>query len=200
MASDPVNDLYERHIESLSPAERLRLVERIARGLADGLEHEAAAGEDRDAPASRVVVILEDDEERADAMAAQLRLRAPDIEVVLFDNAPDMIRWLPEGLASAALLCLDHDLGPNRQRHGRAFDPATGRVVASVLSSMQPTCPILIHPADTDAALGTKFCLQDAGWTVERVVPADGLDWIATDWIAKAIELLPDNGPTSQER
>jgi len=199
MATDPVDDVYEGHVKALSPGERLRLVERIARGLADELEREAAADEDSDAPAPRAIVILEDDEERADAMAAQLRLRAPDLEVVLFDNAPDMIRWLPEGLASAALLCLDHDLGPNRERDGRVFDPATGRVVATVLAAMPPTCPVLIHSSNTDAALGMKFCLHDAGWHAELVTPANGLDWIATDWTAQAATLLAGDGPPSEE-
>jgi len=67
------------------------------------------------------MAILEDDERRTDAMRVRLRQTFPNYESVFFDNAPNMIEWLRDHLASTVLICLDHDLGPNRIRNGEVF-------------------------------------------------------------------------------
>jgi hypothetical protein len=191
MAEESLDKVYEQLVKALSPTEQLRLVERMMRELAARLEAEAAAREaSGEGAPRRLIGILEDNAERAEAMCTEVRRRAPGVEAVVFDNAPDMIRWLPGNLSALVLLSLDHDLGPSRERDGRVFNPGTGRVVASVLAAMEPACPVVIHSTNVDGALGTKFCLQDAGWSAERIIPSDDLEWIATDWGPRVAELL----------
>ncbi len=129
-----------------------------------------------------VIAILEDDERRSLAMREQLASIAAGADINFFDNAPDMIEWLHGNLASVSLVCLDHDLGPNRERDGEAFDPGTGRDVVDYLCSCQPVCPVLIHSSNSPAAQGMQFALEDTGWQNDRVFPLGDLEWIPADW------------------
>jgi hypothetical protein len=88
-------------------------------------------------------MILDDTAARVVEMRRVLAEVLPAFAVVAFDNAPDCIEWLPVGLVDAALLCLDHDLGPTREpRPGsppdERFDPGIGRDVADVLPAGLP--------------------------------------------------------------
>src|SRR5215208_5877028 len=60
---------------------------------------------------SKVIAILEDNPARAAAMKSALHRRFPDAEAIFFDNAPDMVAWLPGNLPTVCLLSLDHNLG-----------------------------------------------------------------------------------------
>lgn len=136
-----------------------------------------------------VIAILEDDERWAKAMKEEIQSIFPSTRTVFFDNAPEMLAWLEEGLSSVALLCLDHDLGPNRQYHGETFDPGIGRDVAGFLATHRPSCPVLIHSSNTEGAYAMQFILEDAGWSVERVAPFDDLTWIKAQWSARVAAL-----------
>jgi len=128
------------------------------------------------------VAILDDEPERIREMTCALLGREPRCEVVAFDNAPDMIVWLAGHLEEAALICLDHDLGPNRVRNGEVFDPGTGRDVANYLATRKPTCRVLIHTTNTLAAPGMAMALEDAEWAHSRVVPYNDLEWVQAAW------------------
>lgn len=145
-------------------------------------EHEARRGE--------IVAILEDNPERIRELTACLRDEFPDLKTVVFDNAPDMIDWLAEHPDELRLVCLDHDLGPNRLRDGREFDPGTGRDVADYLAGCPRVCPVLIHTTNSLAAPGMEMVLDDAGWLHSRVMPYNDLEWVREMWIEKAVELL----------
>jgi hypothetical protein len=97
-------------------------------------------------------------------------------------------------LEEAALICLDHDLGPNRQRGDEIFDPGTGRDVANYLASRKPVCPVLIQTTNSLAAPGMVMALEDAGWGYSRVVPYDDLEWVRRWWIVKVLEILNSGG------
>ncbi len=129
-----------------------------------------------------VIAVLEDDQRRAEAMKQEIQRIFPLSRIVFFDNAPDMLEWLDNGLPSVHLLSLDHDLGPNRQRHGETFDPGIGRDVAEFLATKKASCPVLIHSSNTEGSYGMQFLLKDAGWSVERVAPFDDLTWIRAQW------------------
>jgi hypothetical protein len=131
---------------------------------------------------SHVIAVLEDDGRRADAMREELERLFPETEAVFFDDAPGMVAWLEDNLSSVSLLCLDHDLGPNRQRRDAIFDPGSGRGVADFLATRQPSCPVIIHSANATSAYGMRFVLEGAGWSVERVFPFEDLAWIGTEW------------------
>jgi hypothetical protein len=71
----------------------------------------------------RVILLMDDNEDRLQAMRSVVADSYPDYEIVLIDNAPDTIEWLKGNITSVALMSLDHGLGPNRERDGHVFDP-----------------------------------------------------------------------------
>lgn len=129
------------------------------------------------------IVILDDEPDRIAVMMECLAARLPGDELVSFDNAVDMIDWLLDNLTTASLICLDHDLGPNRRRAGEVFDPGTGRDVADFLATRPASCPVVIHTTNSLAAPGMVRVLGESGWTVTRVVPYEDTQWIGEDWI-----------------
>ncbi|NQT13686.1 MAG: hypothetical protein HQ582_13115 [Planctomycetes bacterium] len=139
---------------------------------------------------ANTIAILDDEPDRIDAMAPLLRRHFPNQEVKTFDNAPDMIEWLREHLDRCVLLCLDHDLGPNRTRDGATFDPGIGRDVVDYLATRDPVCPVIIHTTNALAAPGMEAALGDAGWACARVVPYGDTEWIAEWWIEEVRNTL----------
>jgi hypothetical protein len=136
------------------------------------------------------VVLLEDDPDRTREMTRTLRELEPQCQLVTIDNAPDMIAWLVEHLEDASLICLDHDLGPNRVRNDEVFDPGTGRDVADYLATRTPVCPVIVHTSNSLAAPGMAMVLEDTGWQHSRVVPFDDLKWIRAAWTPDVLEAL----------
>jgi hypothetical protein len=118
-------------------------------------------------------------------MVGLLQSQLGSFELSLFDNAPEMISWLERHLDKTKLICLDHDLGPNRCRDGSQFDPGTGRDVADFLASQNPICPVIIHTTNNLAAPGMQLALEDAGWSVSHVLPFGDLEWIPAEWIGE---------------
>lgn len=133
-------------------------------------------------PRANVIAVLEDDPGRTSAMKAALGSALPEADVVFFDNAPDMIAWLTSNLSSVALLCLDHDLGPKRDRNGARFDPGIGRDVVDFLITRAPACSVIIHSTNSIGANGMVTALEEAFWTAERVVPYNDLAWVTERW------------------
>jgi hypothetical protein len=136
------------------------------------------------------VAILDDEPDRLQAMIETLSRRFPHVQRAIFDNAPDMIEWCREHLGQCLLICLDHDLGPNRVRDGGPFDPGTGRDVADYLATREPTCPVIVHTTNSLAAPGMELALKDAGWRCSRVVPYNGPTWISDWWIEEVARVL----------
>jgi hypothetical protein len=144
-----------------------------------------------------LIAFLEDDERRQQAMQALLASEYPTCQQVFFDNAPDFIFWLDDHLPEVTLLCLDHDLGPNRVRDGECFDPGCGRDVADFVANRAPSCPVLIHSTNSYAVPGMICVLDASGWTVDRVVPFSDLEWVRLVWMGAVNELLitPPSAP-----
>jgi hypothetical protein len=136
------------------------------------------------------IALLDDDPDRIRAMLDCLVGRFSEFETVVFDNAPDMIDWLAEHLEETALICLDHDLGPNRTREGKVFDPGTGRDVADFLATQSSVCPVVIHTTNSLAAPGMALVLEDSGWPHFRIVPYNDLEWVEADWIGEVAKAL----------
>lgn len=144
---------------------------------------------------ARKIAILDDEPERIREMIRCLNGCLPDCEVVFFDNAPDMIGWLAKHLEGVQLICLDHDLGPNRHRGGEVFDPGTGRDVADYLATRTPVCPVLVHTTNSLAAPGMAMALDESGWKNVRVVPHNDLEWIGMAWMCEVREALNERQP-----
>ena len=138
-----------------------------------------------------IVAILEDDAGRINEMRACLPAVLPGADVVFFENAQEMIDWLPGHLGEVVLISLDHDL-PLRDGEGRSVDCGTGREVADFLASLPPTCPVIIHSSNEFCAPGMVFALKDAGWPHSRVRPLDELDWVRRDWADRIARYVRD--------
>ena len=139
---------------------------------------------------TRTILILDDEPDRIAAMREVIERELDGAELICFDNAPDMIRWLRTNSAAIALICLDHDLGPNRIRDGSVFDPGIGRDVADFLASGPPMCPIIIHSTNDLAVPGMIQVLEDSGWSCRSVSPYGNLDWVAEIWRDAILEVL----------
>lgn len=139
-----------------------------------------------------LIAFLEDDERRQHAMRELLASELPGFDHLFFDNAPDLNQWLDQHLPEVSLLCLDHDLGPNRIRNGVIFDPGCGRDVANLVAARTPTCPVLIHSTNSYAVPGMISVLDETGWRVDRVVPFSDLEWVRLVWIGAVKALLAE--------
>lgn len=137
-----------------------------------------------------IIAILDDEPDRLAAMIPLLRRRFKSLSAETFDNAPDMIAWLKDHLCECVLLCLDHDLGPNRRRAGRPFDPGIGRDVVDYLATCEPCCPVVVHTTNSEAAPGMLTALRESGWTAAQVVPYEDVLWIREVWIDEVIKRL----------
>jgi hypothetical protein len=120
-----------------------------------------------------VILLLEDDTERLDRFWAVARRL--DIELFDWCDANRMIAELPQHLASAALISLDHDLLPLRD-----IEPGDGLDVAKYLATLPPACPVIIHTSNGRRGDAMEGELELAGWTYHRVTPL-GDDWIEVD-------------------
>ncbi len=136
------------------------------------------------------VAILDDEPERLHAMTTLLGERFPVHQVVTFDNAPDFNAWLADNLQSCVVICLDHDLGPNRKRQGTVFDPGVGRDVVNYLAGRVPNCPVVIHTTNTNARPGMISTLEECGWLVSFVSPYEDTLWIDEVWADEISRLL----------
>ena len=138
------------------------------------------------------IVILEDNEERRALMRTWLQDRFYQFDVRFFDTARDTIEFLDVHLEDTILICLDHDLEMQPGQNGTWIDPGTGRDVADYLATKSPHCPVVIHSTNSDAVLGMKMALQDAGWKTKRVVPFDDLEWISSCWFPTIRRVIVD--------
>src|SRR5688572_28696794 len=109
----------------------------------------------------RCVAILEDTAARVVEMRKVLHVLLPSLEVITFDSAPDCVDWLPTCLQDAALICLDHDLGPTRDRAGARFDPGIGRDVVDVMAMYPAVCPVIVHSSNSLAVPGMLRVLRE---------------------------------------
>jgi hypothetical protein len=143
-----------------------------------------------------IIGILDDTEERQVEMVRVLQVHYPALRVVVHDNAPDFLEWLRQEPGPVALLSLDHDLGPSRQRNGKRFEPGVGMDVVRLLEHRPPFCPVIVHSSNPLDAPTMVFRLEAAGWDVHRVFPS--AEWIATAWLARVQVLLGQvHGPGS---
>lgn len=145
-------------------------------------------------PQGGLLVILDDDEDRIAEMRRLLSAAMPDVVVRHFDNAPDLLAALPALLPDCALLSLDHDLGPTRERDGERFDPGIGRAISEALAAHPATCPVIVHTSNAPAGDGMVNDLAFAQWLVTRVFPYSDREWIRAEWLPAVTGLLGAKG------
>jgi hypothetical protein len=131
-----------------------------------------------------VIAILEDNDDRTNAMRDCLADKFPFFETVFFRSAATMIDWLRENLPRAICIVLDHDLEP-APADPPGSDPGTGRDVSDFLLGFRPLCPVVVHSSNVHAAIAMEQDLAEAGWAVERLLPYGDLEWIAAEWLPR---------------
>jgi hypothetical protein len=136
------------------------------------------------------IAILEDDPRRLSSMRECVARHLPAYEIAAFDNADEMIVWLEDHLADAALISLDHDLPLVQMREGEPVDAGTGRMVADWLAARTPCCPVIVHTSNENFGPGMMRVLRDGGWTHRRIYPHADCDWIATAWAEEIRKFL----------
>jgi hypothetical protein len=137
-----------------------------------------------------LIGILDDDIElRQNEMVKAIASLGIEAKPICHDNAKDFIEWLTGALTSIRLLSLDHDLGPSRERNGERFEPGTGMEVVDFLVLNRPIFPIIVHSSNPIDGPAMVRRLQEAGWTVHRVIPFMD-DWIPAVWLKKVQEAL----------
>lgn len=139
---------------------------------------------------NREIVILEDNEERRQAMLARLNDRFPQFPVCFFHKPAKMIEYLEEALPRSLLLCLDHDLDLIPQSDGALHDPGNGMAVVDWLIAQPPACPVIIHSTNLHAAKAMKRNLRKSGWKADRITPYDDLSWINAEWFSAVRDVL----------
>lgn len=130
----------------------------------------------------RLILILEDDEHRARRFLAAIS--AIGWRARVWQNAHVMMEELPDVVAGAAVISLDHDLIDHRS------DPGDGLMVAKLLVSMDVRRPVVVHSSNADRALMMMGEFELAGWESRRVLPF-GEDWIESEWVGVVRELAP---------
>jgi hypothetical protein len=128
------------------------------------------------------IAILEDNADRQVVMRRCLGDRFYTFDAHFFDESGEMIRFLDQHLAETLVISLDNDLELKPGPRGRMIDPGSGVEVAEFLAGKPPTCPVVIHTTNTDAAAAMKTVLGAASWRTHRVVPFDDTTWIESDW------------------
>lgn len=132
--------------------------------------------------ARREIVILEDARKRREIMAPCLADLCPQHRVRFFQTAGESIAYLIENLSRVLLICLDHDLEMIPIDGRRMIDPGSGRDVADFLATRPATCPIVIHSTNGVAVTGMQSVLNEAGWSIYRIVPVGVTRWIRIGW------------------
>jgi ADP-ribosylglycohydrolase len=143
-------------------------------------------------PATRTILILEDNDERMIGFQNAVARLGSEYELKIWHDAPSMVAECEAHFPNATLISLDHDLNP---RPGVTTDPGTGLDMARFLGTFPPVCPVLIHSSNTDCGWSMHNELRFAGWLVDRVGPL-GADWIETSWLRRVRELLNQHGNT----
>jgi CheY-like chemotaxis protein len=129
------------------------------------------------------IIVLEDNEDRRMVMRDCLEDRFPQYKPQFFGSATEMLAFLRRVVHTEfMLIVLDHDLEMLPGDDGGLVDPGTGRDVADYLATQTPVCPIVIHTTNESAGVAMQSLLEDAGWSVTRVVPYGGTDWIRQTW------------------
>ncbi|WP_390457422.1 cyclic-phosphate processing receiver domain-containing protein [Planctomicrobium piriforme] len=108
-----------------------------------------------------------------------------------------MIKCLAAGIEDVALISLDHDLELIPEPGGQLVDPGTGVEVSDWLAAQAPSCPVIIQTTNSRAGHQMEDSLRESGWTVQRIVPYSGADWIYEAWSRSVRDLIVNEIPKS---
>lgn len=129
-----------------------------------------------------IIVILEDDRQRALALRNALEAATTGVGVFMTDDASEAIKIMANRANEIMAASLDHDLG----------DPQlTGTDVVLAMAKMPPSYPVFVHSSNSSAGTGMVKLLQNAGWSA-RYIGRNGEAqeaWLAT-WVSTIRDTL----------
>lgn len=128
--------------------------------------------------------VLEDDPRRAEQMLR--RCAQWNVAVCVFRTAAAMIAEFDRASILPGVISLDHDLNCSVP----ADDPACGMDAVDWLVRHAPFAEVIVHSSNAPAAAMMVARLIEADWPVDRSVPANDLEWIDNDWIARIAAAL----------
>ena len=124
------------------------------------------------------IVILEDNDERRDAMTARIMERLPMYNLFITDDPNEFIRYVQEYSRDILVVSLDHDL---YERFDQSTE-LTGMLVVDHLIQCDPTFPVLLHTSNQPDGERMQTRLREVGWTVEWITPFLDTAWIIDEW------------------
>lgn len=126
----------------------------------------------------KCILILEDNDDRRDAMRDWLGERLSMYEFLVTDDPDEFIRFARDRAEDVLAVSLDHDL------HERADQSTeiTGMLVVDHLTRIPPAFPVLLHTSNNPDGERMRSRLAERGWDVDWVTPFDGTAWVATAW------------------
>ena len=138
----------------------------------------------------KLILVLESNPVHGATMHAALEPHGLTDVTNFFDNSPDAISWLSRNLMHCGVISLNHDLGPERIRDERMFDPGTGRDVANYLAERTPVCSVILHTDNFFIRPRMQSILDGGGWVHTYVSPRNGDHWVGKDWLPCVLRLL----------
>jgi hypothetical protein len=135
---------------------------------------------------SRVIMILEDNEERIHCFQIAIQSLPGNYEFLLWRTATEFMDDCHLGLPNPCLISLDHDLAP---KPGADWDPGDGLQVAEFLGKRKPVCPVIIHTSNTERRWSMHNELRFGKWQTEIILPI-GPDWIYKSWLPTARRMI----------
>ncbi len=133
----------------------------------------------------RVILILEDDDDRVSGFQSAVASPGLELGVRVWRDAPTMIAECPACFVKARLISLDHDL----EAIAGVPESGTGLDVAVFLSLHPPLCPVILHTSSFDGRLAMQNRLRLGGWTVATVLPREA-NWIKASWLPSVRRLI----------
>jgi hypothetical protein len=124
-----------------------------------------------------MLLMLEDNDERAARFRTTLQVIAPTLPIHIWNSAYALMAEAGPFLSAATLISLDHDLEPQAE----GDDPGDGYLVAKWLVAQPIVRPVIIHSSNGERSSWMAGEFDLANWRHWRVVPM-GDDWIETDW------------------
>ena len=126
----------------------------------------------------KCIVVLEDNDDRRQAMKERLDERLSMYTLILTDDPDEFIKYIHEYKGNILAVSLDHDLYERED----CSTVLTGMLVVDYLVQTEPSFPILLHTSNQPDGRRMQSRLRAAGWSVEWVTPFIDTSWIAKDW------------------
>ena len=135
------------------------------------------------------IAILEDNTERIEAMRERLNDRMPMYRSYFTNDPRDLLQFIQIHQGNILAVSLDHDLNEVD------FSPLdlTGMDAVKGLENMPPEFPVIVHSTNALAVEKMMVRLENAGYSVGRVIPFDGVNWIRTEWFQTLRRMIHRN-------